>query len=83
MNIDNLNKIQRVEVPPFLFTKIEQRIAQYKSEKMPKNTALMVGFSFILLLIINTIILINDISKINKPENFIKSIHLISNNSLY
>jgi hypothetical protein len=83
MNLDNLEKIQRVETPPFLFTRIQQKIEQSKKERMPKSVALTVSFSVALLLAINAIVLVNYNSKANTTEIFAKSMHLNSNNSLY
>jgi hypothetical protein len=50
---------------------------------MPKSVALTVSFSVALLLVINTIVLVNYNSKENTTESFAKSMHLSSNNSLY
>ena len=83
MNLDNLEKIQRVETSPFLFTRIQQKIEQSKKERMPKSVALTVSFSVALLLAINAIVLVNYNSKENTTESFAKSMHLSSNNSLY
>ena len=83
MNLDNLGKIQRVETPPFFFTRIQQKIEQSKKERMPKSVALTVSFSVALLLAINAIVLVNYNSKENTTEGFAKSMHLSSNNSLY
>ncbi len=83
MDLDNLGKIQRVETPPFLFTRIQQKIEQSKKERMRKSVALSVSFSVALLLAINTIVLINYNSKENTTDSLAQSIHLTSNNSLY
>jgi hypothetical protein len=83
MNLDNLGKIQRVETPPFLFTRIQQKIEQSKKERMPMSVALTVSFSVALLLAINAIVLVNYNSKANTTESFAKSMHLTSNNSIY
>jgi hypothetical protein len=81
MNLDNLGKIQRVETPPFLFTRIQQKIEQSKKERMPKSVALTVNFSVALLLAINAIVLVNYNSKVNTTESFAKSMNLTYNNS--
>lgn len=81
MNLDNLGKIQRVETPPFLFTRIQQKIEQSKKERLPKSVALTVNFSVALLLAINAIVLVNYNSKVNTTESFAKSMNLTYNNS--
>ena len=83
MNLDNLKKIEKVDTPPFLFTRIQQKIEQSKKERMPKHIALAVGLTVALLLAINAMVLVNYNSKTNDTENFAKSMHLTSNNSLY
>jgi hypothetical protein len=83
MNLDNLRKIQKVETPPFLFTRIQQKIEQSKKERMPKHIALAVGLTAALLLAVNAIVLVNYNSKANTTESLAKSMHLTSNNSLY
>ena len=59
MNLDNLRKIQKVETPPFLFTRIQQKIEQSKKERMPKHIALAVGLTAVLLLAVNAMVLVN------------------------
>lgn len=84
MDLDNLlSKIQRVEAPPYLFTRIQQKIAQTKNEAMPIKTALAIKLSFAVLLIVNIVVLSNYNTKSNATESYAESIHLISNNSLY
>ena len=83
MNLDNLRKIQKVETPPFLFTRIQQKIEQSKKERMPKHIALAVGLTAVLLLAVNAMVLVNYNSKANTTESLAKSMHLTSNNSLY
>jgi len=83
MNIDSLGKIQKVEAPPYLFTRIQQKIEQLNKDRMPKSTFLVLNFSFLLLLIINVVVLkSNNLGK-KSTEKYLESIHLIDNNSLY
>jgi hypothetical protein len=83
MDLDNLGKIKRVEAPPFLFARIQQRVEQLNKDRMPKSTFLVLNFSFLLLLIINVVVLkSNNLGK-KSTEKYLESIHLIDNNSLY
>ena len=83
MDLDNLGKIKRVEAPPFLFARIQQRFEQSNKERMPKNITLAVSLSFVLILFFNAITLLNYNSKTQVTENFVQSMQLTSNNSLY
>ncbi|MFZ1256582.1 MAG: hypothetical protein WAR77_09515 [Saprospiraceae bacterium] len=83
MDLDNLSKIQRVEVPPVLLSKILHKIEQTKKERIPKNISFAMSIIFILILVFNAVILINYHSNANTTESFATSINLISNNSLY
>jgi hypothetical protein len=83
MEVDYLERIQRVETPPFLFTRIQERVKQIEKDSMPKYVSLAINVSFLLLLTINVIVLVNYPSKQNVNENLAKSMNLISNNSLY
>ncbi len=83
MDLDNLGKIHRVEAPPYLFKRIQHKIEHSKKERMPKDVSLAISLSFTLLLTINAIVLLNYNSKTNTTETLAKSMHLISNNSLY
>jgi len=83
MDLDNLGKIKRVEAPPFLFARIQKRVDQSNKERMPKNITLAVSLSFVLILFFNAITLLNYNSKTQVTENFVQSMQLTSNNSLY
>ena len=83
MKIESLGKIQKVEAPPYLFTRIQQKIEQLNAERMPKSTFLALNLSFLLLVIINVIVLKDNSLERKATENYIESIHLIDNNSLY
>ena len=63
MDLENLGKIQRVEAPPFLFTRIQQKIEQAKSEAMPLRTAWVINLSFALLLAVNSVVLANYLAR--------------------
>jgi len=83
MDFDNLGKIQRVEAPPYLFTRIQQKIESEKRERMPLRMALILNLSFAVILVINSMVFIGYDSKSTSIESYAESIHLISNNTLY
>ncbi len=83
MDLNNLGKIQRVEVPPFLFTRIKQKIESEKREQMPLRMVFAINLSFAIILMINVMVFMGNNSKSNTTESYAQSIHLVSNNSLY
>ncbi len=83
MNLDNLGKIQRVEAPPYLFTRIQQKIEHIKKGKISTGAILAMSFSFAVLLLINIVVLTNYNTNSSAAENYAASIHLTTNNSLY
>jgi hypothetical protein len=83
MNLDNFKKIQRVEAPPFLFTRILQKIERKQDMIMPRKFALAANFLFAAVLILNAIVLMNYIASSNTTESYAEYIHLLSSNTLY
>lgn len=83
MDLDNLRKIQRVEAPPFLFTRIKQKIEQTKVDTMPKVTALAMSLAFVFILVVNTVTLVYYPKEKSTHESFAKSMNITSNNALY
>ena len=83
MDLENLGKIQKVEAPPFLFKRIQQKIESERKQQMPKAFALAINFSFAVVLLINVLVFVGNISETNSAESYAQSIHLISNNNLY
>ena len=53
MMLEKFNNIQKSEVSPFLFTRIEQGIRNLKDQKIPKKTAWVAVASLSLLLLLN------------------------------
>ncbi len=83
MDLENLGKIKRVEAPPYLFTRIKQRIEQSKKERLTRGTAVALSLSFAVLLVINTLVIVKYNTAPNTLQSYAQSIHLTSNNSLY
>jgi hypothetical protein len=83
MDLENLGKIKRLEAPPYLFTRIKQRIEQSKKERLPRSIAVALSFSFAVLLVINTLVIVKYNSAPNAMQSYAQSINLTSNNSLY
>lgn len=83
MDLDSLARIKRVEAPPYLFTRIQQKIEQSKRNTVPVKITWAINLAFGLVLILNIIVLTSYNSKSSSTEDYAQSIHLISDNSLY
>lgn len=83
MDLEKLGRIQKVEAPSFLFTRIQQKIESEKSERMPLRTAVIINLSFAVILMLNVLVFIESNSNSNSTESYAQSIQLISNNALY
>lgn len=82
MNIDDFNKIQNVEVSPFLFAKIQYRIQQ-TAAVLPVKWVWRLGAALVLVMLLN----LSAISKLDSRKQdaaaFAAAMHLSSNNNLY
>ncbi len=83
MNLDPLDRIQRVEPPPYLLTRIQQKIESAKAEKLPLFQSIAIQLGIALLLIINTIAIVNYLPKQDATQSFTQSMHITTDNTLY
>ncbi len=83
MNIDQLEKIQAVEVPPFLLTRIKQKIESNRASLMPQSLVKAFTLSFLFLLILNFGAVLYSLKSDTGKENLVESMNLSTFNSLY
>jgi hypothetical protein len=89
MDIDKklelLKKIQKVDAPPFLLTRIMERIDSHTIEKAPASWRLAFVATVIVILGLNVSILFNSPGKKNEKgiEEVISSMELSNTNDLY
>jgi hypothetical protein len=84
MNLDNLKKIKTVEVPPFLFTRIQQKIKDTEKVTITNKMALVMKLSFAVMLFLNAMVFISNIAKPHTTaENYVKSMNMMPDNYLY
>lgn len=83
--VDILNKVQKVETPPFLYTRILQRLSNLQDAPAPVKWRFAFAAVAILLLALNMGILLS-----SKPspqdgniETVVNSMHLSTSNELY
>ena len=83
MNIDELNKIRKVEVSPFLFTRIKQRIEESESMVLSRIHIRLIGLALALVLCLNAAAIYNFVKSKNTVASYAQALHLNSENSLY
>jgi hypothetical protein len=89
MDIDKklelLKEIQKVDAPPFLYTRIKQEIDSSISEKAPTNWRLAFAMIAILIFSLNVFILLNTsgIKKNGGIDEVVSSMGLSNSNDLY
>jgi len=82
-----LKKIQKVEAPPFLFTRIEQKVKNLDSDHIPFRWVLSTSLSLCILLILNINLLSTSIQATNTSNNdlelILEDMQLNTSNQLY
>ena len=81
--LDRLSTIQKVDAPPFLFTRIQQRIQDVIFPRVSPKTAWALCVSFVFLLIMNVYVIAHYHSDNSKENNLAQSFHLLPDNNLY
>lgn len=80
---DTLSTIQRKEVPPFLFTRIEARIDTLKKGYYTPVLSKALLFGMICLITVNAFTFISNPLKKNDAEVLIKSFGVITSENIY
>ncbi len=83
MKIDALDKVQPVEAPPFLFTRIRQRIANEEAVRLPVSMTWALGLSFVLILSINASAMVSAYKADHTTPDLVKTFNLMQDNNLY
>ncbi len=83
MDLDNLGRIQKVEAPTYLFTRILQKIEREKRERLSPRMAWILNLSLAVVIFMNAIVFIGSDSRLASVESYAESIRLISDNNLY
>lgn len=83
MNIEQLNKIQQVDPPPFLFTRIQQKIEKTYATVLPRKFACALSLSFIVVVVLNVGVLAYKVKQKNGVNSVAQSMNLVPDNELY
>lgn len=77
-----LENIHRVDAPPFLLTRVMQKINDVKTEQIPTRFVWSLGISFLIVLALNVSV-ITSRNKHQQVNNIATEMNLYSSNSLY
>ena len=83
MKIDPLDKIQPVEAPPFLFTRIQQRIKNEQAARLTGKMTWALGLSFVLILAINVSAMVSAYKADHATPDLVKTFNLMQDNNIY
>ncbi len=81
--LEILNTINAVEAPPFLYTRIEQRIRNRKAEVITPRLTYIISACVVLLIAFNTFSVYNAYRQTKPKTDLTKSMNLIQDNYLY
>lgn len=81
--LDALNHIQKVEVSPFLWTRIHQKIKNAETPVYSKTVSWSLGLTFVLLLILNVSLLLKQNRTDGAVRSVAQSMNLLTDNDLY
>jgi hypothetical protein len=82
-NLEELNSIQKVDPPAFLYTRIVQKIEITENNKYGQREVLSLVLSLFLVLVINIAILASKTKESNTEKNIVEELNLMPANSLY
>jgi hypothetical protein len=82
--MDILNKIEKVDVPPFLQTRIEAKIQDLQMQKVPKQWYVIAITTCFLLFAVNFLIIKSNKTSTNNQESvLVEAYGLNTSNQLY
>ena len=81
--LGELKKIEQVETPPFLFTRIQQKITAKPSLNFSKKVVWAYGFAFLIILTVNIFVIFTKINEKTNEVNIAQVMNLVPNNSIY
>lgn len=83
MNLEDLNQIERLEAPKYLYAKIVGSIEEAKKNKMPTNKIIAFSVAFVALISINTLGLMQYNLQQKRDAINQETLLLVNTNNLY
>ena len=81
--VDLLSTIQKIEVPPFLLTRIRQKIETFHADRYSKSLTRTLGFSFALVLCLNIFVFVKIDEPSSQTQGIAATMNLLPDNTLY
>lgn len=78
-----LEHINKVDAPEFLFTRIQQRIANVYTSTFTPRAAWSMGIAFVLILSVNIGIVLKNTKQKNTETTIAETMNLVPTNNLY
>jgi len=78
-----LDQVQKVSAPPFLLTRIQQRIRNKKESQFSPTISWVLSLSLAIIVVVNGAVLTNMIIASKKEKTLLQSMNLLPNNELY
>ena len=83
IDLNLLDRVDKVEAPPYLYTRILQKIASAKEDKFSPGMSWAMGFAFASLLLINALVLRDGSDKFQHMKHIAQYFELQPDNELY
>lgn len=83
MKIDPLEKIQSVEAPPFLYTRIQQRIKNDQATRLPWKVSWALSLSFLVILTVNVTAVVSASRTDHTASDLVKTLQMMQENNIY
>lgn len=78
-----LDQVQKVSAPPFLLTRIQQRIRNTKESTFSPALTWLLSLSLGVVVIVNGALLVNTFIASKQEKNLVQSMNLLPQNELY
>jgi hypothetical protein len=78
-----LDQVQKVSAPPFLLTRIQQRIRNKKESQFSPTLSWVLSLSLAIIVVVNGAVLTNMIIASKQEKTLLQSMNLLPNNELY
>ena len=77
------DQVQKVSAPPFLLTRIQQRIRNKKESQFSPTISWVLSLSLAIIVVVNGAVLTNMIIASKQEKTLLQSMNLLPNNELY
>jgi hypothetical protein len=80
--LDKLEHIQKVDAPPFLFTRIQAKIYR-QNQRFDRKLVWKLSIAMVFILLINAAVITINLKTQKQENSLAKAMHLVPNNELY